>query len=299
MKNVLSLFDGVSCGQIALNRLGIPYDNYYASEIEKDAIKITQKNYPNTIQIGDVFDIDFSLYKDIEIILGGSPCTFWSISQNANNRENTSDGEGFRLFKRFADAKNYYNPKYFLYENNYSIHQDIQNEISKYLGVSPIMINSSLVSCQQRKRLYWTNIPNIIQPEDKHIYVKDIITSEGSEKHFLSDAYLPKINYVKKKSVDTTKPIRIGHVGKGGQGERIYDINGKTVNLMAKSGGMGGKTGLYLIDNRIRKLSPVEAERCQQIPDNYTEGVSDTKRYQAVGNGWSVDVIAHILSFIK
>lgn len=299
MKNVLSLFDGVSCGQIALNRLGIAYDNYYASEIEKDAIKITQKNYPNTIQIGDVFDIDFSLYKDIEIILGGSPCTFWSISQNANNRENTSDGEGFRLFKRFADAKNYYNPKYFLYENNYSIHQDIQDEISKYLGVSPIMINSSLVSCQQRKRLYWTNIPNIKQPEDKHIYVKDIITSEGSEKHFLSDDYLPKINYVKKKSVDTTKPIRIGHVGKGGQGERIYDINGKTVNLMAKSGGMGGKTGLYMIDNRIRKLSPVEAERCQQIPDNYTEGVSDTKRYQAVGNGWSVDVIAHILSFIK
>ena len=286
--NVLSLFDGLSAGQIALNRANIQYENYFASEIDKYAIKVTQANYPNTIQLGDVRNIDLSKLPKIDLLIGGSPCTYWSISKK--DREITSDGLGFELFMYYIKALKVCNPKYFLYENNHSIHQNIKDAISEKLNCEYITINSSLVSGQQRKRCYWTNIPNIKQPNDKNIYVKDILEFEVDKKYYIN------INIQTSKiiSTDTNKPIRIGQIGKGGQGERIYSIDGKSVNLTANGGGRGAKTGLYLINNRVRRLSPAECEKLQTIDENYTNHISDNQRYKCLGNSWTVDVIVHI-----
>ena len=169
--NVLSLFDGISCGQVALQRMGIKVDNYFASEIDKYAIQITQKNYPNTIQLGDVYNIDYSKLPKIDIIIGGSPCTHWSIAKN--DRQVTNEGIGFELFMQYVKAVKICKPKYFIYENNHSIHKNIKMSISEKLGVEFIMIDSALLSAQRRQRCYWTNIPNIIQPINKNILLKD------------------------------------------------------------------------------------------------------------------------------
>lgn len=172
--NVLSLFDGISAGQVALERAGIKVNNYFAAEIDKNAIQVTMKNYPNTIQLGDVFEIDYSKLPKIDIVIGGSPCTYWSIAKN--DRETTSDGEGFKLFMQFVRAIRETKSEFFLYENNYSIHQDIKDAITKELGVVGVMINSALVTAQNRKRVYWTNISEVIrQPEDRKIFLKDVL----------------------------------------------------------------------------------------------------------------------------
>lgn len=172
---VLSLFDGISCGRLALERAGIPVEIYDAFEIDKYAVKVSEKNYPDIVQHGNVFDGDFTRFKGYDLLLGGSPCTYWSVAKK--NREITLDGIGGQLFMQYVRALKESECRYFLYENNYSIHRDIKSEITKRLGVEPIMINSALVSAQQRKRCYWTNIPNVIQPEDKGILLKDIIVS--------------------------------------------------------------------------------------------------------------------------
>lgn len=171
--NVLSLFDGISAGQVALQRAGIKVDNYYASEIDKYAIQVTQKNFPNTIQLGNVFDIDFTKLPRIDIIMGGFPCTNISIAKK--DREVNLEGETGKLFNKIVEAINILKPKYFLVENNHSIHQDVKDAVAQALGVKHIMINSALLSAQQRKRCYWTNIPNVTQPEDKKIRLADII----------------------------------------------------------------------------------------------------------------------------
>lgn len=305
---VLSLFDGISCGMVALERVGIAVERYVAYEIEPNAIKISKKNYPQIEQCGDVFSGDFTKYKDFDLLIGGSPCTYWSISKN--NRETTPNGTGGRLFMQYVRALKESRCKYFLYENNYGIHKNIQDFITAQLGVKPIMINSSLVSAQQRKRLYWTNIPNINQPKDKGIVLADII--EGGlvwqgKSYCLTAAYGNAVFWntmERKQRTMVAEPIRIGKIGKGGQGERIYSVYGKSVVISANGGGGGAKTGLYKIDlpdgdYTIRKLTPIEAERCQTLPDNYTEGISNTQRYKCIGNGWTVDVIAHILGFLK
>lgn len=363
---VLSLFDGISCGMVALERAGIPVDRYVAYEIDKYAIKVSQKNYPQIEQCGDVMKADFKQYKGFDLLIGGSPCTYWSIAKN--NRETTPDGIGGQLFMEYVRALKESECKYFLYENNYSIHKNIKAFISEQLGVEPIMINSALVSAQQRKRCYWTNIPDIEQPQDLGILLQDIIESgiswqdksynyttrcQGATlkdtltKHrhtmiaepiTLSPYVLKKYNeYAKKhdnkipimfnpynckeitdKSPTITawcktstssgvvmfcKPQRIGHIGKGGQGQRIYSVKGKSVTLSANGGGQGAKTGLYKIDlpdgdYTVRKLTPIEAERLQTLPDNYTEGISNTQRYKCIGNGWTVDVISHIFKYM-
>lgn len=290
---VLSLFDGISCGRIALERAGIRVDKYYASEIEQTAIQVTQYHYPDTIQIGNVFDLDFEKLKKIgiDIIIGGSPCTFWSISRR--DRETTCEGFGFELFSKYEEAIKIIKPKYFLYENNYKIANDITNEITKRLGVSPNIINSALLSGQQRYRQYWTNI-NFYYPQDNRICINDIIDIEEEEEDLMYCSKIRKDNYSY-----SSKCIRIGEIGKGGQGERIYSPYGKSVTLTANGGGRGAKTGLYLIGNKVRKLTVLEAERLQTLPDNYTSILkSKTDRYKAIGNGWTVDVIAHILSFL-
>jgi len=289
------LFDGISCGQIALERAGIKVDTYFASEIEQDAINITQHHYPKTIQLGNVFDLDFEYLKtlNIDIIIGGSPCTFWSISKK--DREVTCNGFGFELFSKYSEAIEKIKPKYFLYENNYKISDEITNEISKRLGVQPCVINSALFSGQQRYRQYWTNIPFNILPEDKGISVFSILEKDAQETDLM---YCSKIR--KNHSTYSNKCVRVGEIGKGGQGERIYSVYGKSVTLTANGGGRGAKTGLYLINGKVRKLTCLEAERLQTLPDNYTSILSNkSERYKAIGNGWTVDVIAHILHNIK
>lgn len=351
---VLSLFDGISCGMLALERAGIPVESYDAFEIDKYAIKVSENNYPNIVHHGDVFNGDFTQFKGYDLLLGGSPCTYWSIAKKG--RETTSDGMGFRLFMEYVRALRESECKYFLYENNYSIHQNIKDEISKHLGVQPIMINSALVSGQNRKRCYWTNIPNVTQPEDKGILLADVLENgmpwqdksycmtaryhgaifsntlerkqrtmvavpigaaqrgrytqtgsrskkaEGGTEQFIEIRKDNKSNClttVQKDSLVCT-PVRVGQYGKGGQGQRIYSVVGKSVTLSANGGGQGAKTGLYKIDLPdgdyiIRKLTPIESERLQTLPDNYTAGISNTQRYKCIGNGWTVDVIAHIL----
>lgn len=309
--NVLSLFDGMSCGRIALERANISIDRYYASEIDKYAISITQKNYPDTVQLGDVYDIDYSELPKIDMVIGGSPCTHWSIAKK--DREVTSDGLGFDLFMQFVRAVKETGCRYFIYENNYSIHKDIKHAISEKLGVNEIMINSALVSAQNRKRCYWTNIPGVCQPEDRGILLEDILEEPGVIWHRYNQTIIKDKSYTlgtnpqcltAKTGQTIIRPIRLGEIGNGGQGQRIYSVKGKSVNLTANGGGQGAKTGLYKIDlpdgeYLVRKLTTVECERLQTVPDNYTEGVSNTQRYRMLGNGWTVDVIAHILSFIK
>lgn len=305
--NVLSLFDGISAGRVALERTGIKVDKYYACEIDKYAIQVTMKNYPDTIQLGDVYNIDYSKLCDIDIVIGGSPCTHWSIAKK--DRETTSEGIGFDLFMQYAKAIRELKPKYFLYENNYSIHKDIKEAISEQLGVKPIMINSASLSAQQRKREYWTNIPNITQPENKGVLLKEILESGEpyqNKAHTLTASYNGAViwnSLERSQRSMIAEPVRIGQIGKGGQGDRIYSIQGKSVCLSANGGGRGAKTGLYKIDlpdgdYRIRKLTPIECERLQTFQDNYTEGVSNSQRYKCLGNSWTVDVICHILKHI-
>jgi len=292
---VLSLFDGISCGMVALERAGIPVERYVAYEIEPNAIKISKKNYPMIEHCGDVFKADFTKYKGFDAVIGGSPCTWWSIAQKPGTREKTSSGLGWELFMQFVRAVKESECKYFLYENNASMSDDIKHEITKQLGVEPIMIDSASVSAQRRKRLYWTNIPGVVQPLHKDITVFDILDPGADEINYIDKAVF---NEKAMWRVQSRGPVRVGQINKGRQGERIYSIFGKTVTMMSGVGGLGAKTGLYLIGNTVRKLTIIEAERAQTLSDGYTEGVPVSHRYKAVGNGWTVDVIAHILTFL-
>ena len=315
--NVLSLFDGMSCGRLALGRAGIEVDNYYSSEIDKYAIKVADNNYSQDIQnrLGDVFTINHDKLKDISLIIGGSPCTFWSIARH-KNKEVDNTGVGYKMFMEYSKALKRHNPKYFFYENNFGIHKDIQSEISKELGVDPITINSSLLSAQNRKRLYWTNIPFEII-EDKNIILSDILEDNTSSKLFLQKEY----EIIKKQLSNRKSNLEFlgGIMSKDrwlkgadysrnfSQGNRVYGVSKKSVCLTANGGGLGAKTGLYYmgknIDNisckEIRRLSPLECERLQTLPDNYTSGVSNSQRYKMLGNGWTVDVVAHIFKGLK
>jgi len=323
--NVLSLFNGVSCGRLALERAGISIDKYYSSEIDKYALAVDAKNYPDNIQLGDVtkwreWDIDLT---KIDLIMAGSPCQGFSLA----GKQLAFDDPRSKLFFEFVDILKKVKPKYFLLEN-VKMKKEYQDIISDILGVKPIQINSSLVSAQSRKRLYWTNIPNVKQPEDKKIYLKDVLEQEVEAKYFLSeklvngflnsksvfrDRFKPiedgntksqclTARYFKMGKTDPyimEKPMRLGSFNKGGQGDRVYNKDAKSVTLSAHGGGRGAKTGLYYVENGIRKLTPIECERLQNLPDNWTEGVSNTRRYQCCGNGWTVDVIAHIIRNIK
>lgn len=321
---VLSLFDGISSGQVALERAGIPVKVYYASEIDKYAIQITMKNYPNTIQLGDVTKIDFTQFIDkIDLLIGGSPCQDLSI---AGKREGLS-GDRSGLFYKFVEALETIKPKYFLLENNVGMPKEAYEEISRLMGCYPIEINSALLSAQNRRRFYWTNIGDknynlfgfptcaISQPKDKGILLKDVLESgiapDNKSRCIQSSiGRTTEREYFKKNQGQmVAEPIRIGQIGKGGQGMRIYSVKGKSVALSANGGGWGAKTGLYKIDLPdddyiIRKLTPLECERLQTLPDGYTqygtEGeISNTQRYKCIGNGWTVDVIAYIFGFLK
>ena len=239
------------------------------------------------MQLGDVRNWKEWNLPQIDLLMGGSPCQGFSIQGKKLNFEDPRS----KLFFEFVDILNYYKPKYFLLEN-VRMKQEYQDIISNYLGVEPIKINSALVSAQNRNRLYWTNIPNISQPLDKGIILKDVLDGDDSIENF--------INYFDLMKPVNSKSNRVGIIGKGGQGDRIYTTDKKSVTLMAESGGRGAKTGLYLTGEKtVRMLMPNECERLQNLPDNYTEGVSKAQRYKMLGNGWTVDVITHILSNIE
>lgn len=283
--DVLSLFDGISCGMVAAERAGLKIDNYYAYEIDQNAIKISKKNYPSIVHCGDVITEDFTKYKGIDLIIGGSPCQSLSVITGAN-RTNL-DGKS-RLFFEFARALKESCPKYFLFENVASMNEESKHIISKCLRCEPVYINSENFSAQNRPRLYWTNIPLNNEINICNDVLKDILEDSVDEKYFYNCGY--DFHGEDKHVVATLK------VNTHERLKRVYSKNFKCPTLTCVHGGYQQKK--VYINGRCRKLTPVEYERLQTLPDNYTAGVSDTARYTAVGNGWTVDVIAYILKNI-
>lgn len=412
---VLSLFDGMACGMLAMQKANILVGDYFAYEIDRYAIKTVLHNFPNIKELGNVFDEDFSKYVGVDFLIGGSPCTYWSIAQSPNKRETTASGLGWELFSQYTKALQEAKPKYFIYENNKSMAKAIYESISESFGFEPIMINSALVSAQNRQRYYWVGKRNedgtyskvdIEQPEDKGILLKDIldnstvakpvgttiddkshtikaqyyknsianfITNEGFSASTVAEpaafsmigdlnnrkvgtkdkAYCLAANPSSDMSPRVIEPVTSIQVGalprpngelSKSQAFRIYDINAKSVTLKASGGGAGGKTGLYAIPVEfegdipikaisyangktykvhevkdglitikgkqypiklqdgyyiIRKLTVSECKRLQTVPKWYEFPVSDTQAYKMLGNGWTVDVISHILKCIK
>lgn len=292
--NVLSLFDGMSCGRIALERAGIPVTNYFASEVDKWSIAVAKENYPDTKHIGDVTQVKASELPPIDLLIGGSPCQGFSFAGKQLNFDDPRSALFFEFVRLLRETK----PKYFLLEN-VRMKKEFQDIISQHLGVEPIKINSSLVSAQNRVRLYWTNIPNVTQPKDKGIVLKDILETDvsdefnsgaqklgGKHKNMLNTDYKSQANTIHDK--DGKAPT----ICAGTHGYALGHIQATTI-------GGGHRDNVAVPSPTYRKLTPVEAERLQTVPDNYTSVVSNTQRYKMLGNGWTVDVISHILKNIK
>lgn len=269
--NVLSLFDGMSCGQIALERAGIKVDNYYASEIDVDAIKVTMKNYPSTKQIGSVLDVKASDLPKIDLLIGGSPCQSFSRAGDNSGFDGSS-----KLFWEFVRVLNEVKPTYFLLEN-VIMKKEWEDVITESLGVKPIEITSAKFVPQARRRLYWTNIPNVLQPEQKQYNVQDFIEGEG----FPSSCGIDRV--FKQKQIFNTLTATYWKGIRGSSRPAVSIREG------------------FLDSDREahRMLTPTECERLQTIPIGYTDCVAKTNRYKMLGNGWTVDVIAHIFKNIK
>jgi len=376
--NVLSLFDGMSCGRLALERAGFPITNYYASEIDKYAIQVARDNFPDTIHVGDVTQVMAANFPKIDLLLGGSPCQGFSFAGG----QLAFDDPRSKLFFEFVRLLKELKPRWFLLEN-VPMKQEFQDVISEHLGVKPVRLNSNIVSAQNRDRLYWTNIPVKSFPENKRIYLKDILQDvvEIGEEHYhsmKSVAYMERgndkwkqagsrradgyeqtpeteksftltanmhkgvpYNYFKETrqlSFDFHEPETKSGLIMAGQADlkghdynrRVYHPDGKAPTLAANSGGnlepkimqvprgknQGGikandgkvptiSTSAWEQNNvvtdglRWRKLTPIECERLQTVPDNYTKCVSNTQRYRMLGNGWTVDIICHLLEGMK
>ena len=348
--NILSLFDGMSCGQLALDRAGIHVDQYYASELDKYAIKVTQANWPDTIQLGDVtrwkeWDIDWA---GIDLLIGGSPCQGFSMA----GKQLAFDDPRSKLFFVYVDILNHIkslNPGVKFLLENVKMKNEYLDVITEYLGVEPVFINSALVSAQNRQRYYWANW-EFGQPEDEGIVLADILedgevnnelvfnpaaivgrrlNERGVRDDYNKDVPITQclqvkhnnekmgcLTTVQKDNVispmkpgryplntqkgQNNKPVRLGVINNGGQGDRIYSRDGKAISIGAQSGRTAGH-GNLLVGNQesYRRLTPVECERLQTVPDGYTAHVSNTQRYRMLGNGWTVDVIAHIFEGLK
>jgi len=300
--NVLSLFDGMSGARVALERAGVKVDNYCALEIDKYAIKIAQKNYTDTVQLGSVTDFKSFGGADVDLLIGGSPCQDVSFAGKGKGLA----GERSGLFWEYVRIKKEVNPRYFLLEN-VRMKQEYQDVISETLGVKPIVINSRLVSAQNRLRYYWTNIPFVGMPEDKGIVLKDILEdgvfTDREKAHCLDANYFKggnlKSYFEKHRRQLVFSKDGLCHVAdadlKGNDClKRVYHPDGKAPTLNACTG--GNREPKVLIKNSAwRKLTPLECERLQTYPDGYTEGVSNTQRYKMLGNSFTVDVIAHLL----
>ena len=384
LKVVCSVFDGESCGQLALNRAGIEYEEYNAAEIDPYAIQITQKNFPDTIQLGDVCGVVAKDLPKVDLLLAGSPCQGFSFA----GKQLAFDDPRSALFFEFVRLLRELKPKYFLLENvrmkkeyldiitdqvsSCYTPDEVDDEFVDMFGnvrIEPILINSALVSAQNRLRYYWTNIPNVQQPEDRGIVLRDIL-EDYTDDVYLAGEKLQKnykggnqLNPNYKSQANTIHDIdnKSGTICAGTHGyangyvptpkqvgvavdvnrhdilKRVYSPDGKSPTLNTMGGGnrepkvvTGAWRGRYNKDGsttqklelrkddktntlttvqkdnvvvdqemRWRKLTPLECERLQTIPDNYTEGVSNTQRYKMLGNGWTIDVISHILSNIK
>jgi len=338
--NVLSLFDGMSCGQIALNKLGIKYDNYFASEIDKYAIQVTQKNYPNTKQIGSVVDVKGEDLPNIDLLIGGSPCQGFSFAGKQLN----FDDPRSKLFFEFVRILKETKPKYFLLEN-VKMKKEYYDVITDILEVEPIEINSSLVSAQSRKRMYWTNIPYIVKPKDKNIMLSDIHLSSITAEELLrssikkkdliiwndpdpiegndytvreiwdinedtamihyggvdycseAEVYLSELSIVNKKNINLKQYNNEEFLNPRNFGGKGYiGTNSKSVSLTLPSG-----NNSTLVKTRFgnwRSLTANECEQLQNVPKDYTIGVTNGQRLSMLGNGWTVDVIAHIFKNI-
>lgn len=271
---------------MALERAEIAVDRYVAYEIDKYAIKISKKNYPQIEHCGDVTTADFTQYKGFDLLIGGSPCQSLSIVQS-KTRQNL-DGKS-KLFFEYVRAKEEMQPKFFLFENVASMNDESKKIISDLLGCEPILIDSKLFSAQQRPRYYWTNIPINPLPQECSLVLKDIMQANVDEKYFYD---YPLTNIDMRKQVCAMMDYKNHEMHK-----RIFNPNSKCHTLTTCG---GGNTQKKVLDGgRARKLTPLEYERLQTLPDNYTDCVADSHRYNAIGNGWTVDVIAHILSGLK
>lgn len=402
MAKVLSLFDGMACGMIAMQLSGVEVESYDAYEIDKYAIKTAQHNFPMIKEHGDVFAADFTQYKGVDFLIGGSPCTYWSIAQT-KNRETVASGMGWELFSQYVRALHKAKPKYFIYENNKSMSKAIRASIDETFGFEAVLINSALVSAQNRQRLYWVGKRNddgtyskvdVEQPEDRGILLRDILengtvwqeksynlttrccgaipedtlkrhrhtmVAEPIEPRCVAQrgrypenpksrvAGLPteqmfearqdgKTNTLTTVQKDNlaAEPVRIGAIENDAknpdhdsQQYRVYSPDGKSVTLCGNGGGLGAKTGLYatpvggpdgkawpvyevrdgLITIKgkrypiklqdgyyiIRKLTVRECMRLQTVPELYEFPVSDSQAYKMLGNGWTCEVIAHLI----
>lgn len=254
---MLSLFDGMACGRIALERCGYNVTNYFASEIDKYAMKVAKANYPDIQHLGDVRSVITDDLPDIDLLIGGSPCQGFSFAGRHLNFEDQRS----RLFFEYVRILEETQPRYFLLEN-VRMSKESERVISEFLDCEPITINSNLVSAQNRHRLYWTNIPVDGLPDDKGIKLADIIESGNVDR---DKAHCIDANY-----------------WKGGNLKSYFEKNRRQL-VFGES-----------VDD-YRKLSPIECERLQTVPENYTAHVSNTQRYKMLGNGWTVDVVAHIL----
>lgn len=352
---VLSLFDGMSCSRIALERAGIKVDNYFASEVDKYAIKVTMANYPDTVQLGDARKVKADDLPKIDLLLGGSPCQGFSQA-GKGGKFNDPRSKLFWEYVRVLNECRERNPDILFLLENVRMDKYSEGVISDALGLDPVLINSALVSAQNRERLYWSNIRTeehtmfghlktaILQPEDRGILLKDILEDAGADK---DKAYCIRSNYATGGTYEQYKSrrgkqlvcIQIGEAGPY-QGDRIYSPEGKAPCLAANKGNKSGGSALvsciqigkadlngHDYNRRVyspegkgpslaaksggnlepkvsqdnlhwRKLTPLECERLQTVPDNYTKHVSNTQRYKMLGNGWTVDVIAHIFSFL-
>lgn len=282
---VISVFDGIGCGMVALERAGIPVERYVAYEIEPNAIKISEKNYPMIEHCGDVTTADFTQHKGFDLLIGGSPCQSLSITQ-AQKRTNL-EGKS-KLFFEFVRALEEVKPKYFFFENVASMTEESKQIISEFLGCQPVFIDSADFSAQTRERLYWTNIPVTAYWKDRTV-LGDILQKDVDEKYF----YKCSFDFL---GFDKTV-CAILHINGHDILKRVNSPFAKCQTLTCVSGGNQQKK--VLVDGRCRKLTPIEYERLQTLPDNYTAGVSDSARYTACGNGWTVDVIAHIFTGLK
>jgi site-specific DNA-cytosine methylase len=305
--NVLSLFDGLSCGQIALDNLGIGVDKYFASEIETKAIEVTQKNYPNTVQLGDVKGVYGANLPQIDLLIGGSPCTNLSFLGNQKGLisedldgylQLKAEGHDFGssqsyLFWEYVRLLNETKPKYFLLEN-VKMKKEWQDVITKNLGVQPIEINSSLLTAHTRKRLYWTNIPGITQPEDKGIQLQSILDSGYTEKpksYCLTATYGNACvqNYFIKSERQHKFKEPIKRVK-----NTFYLNDGEVIEIVPKMGANWNRENLNRLKPYVEMLTPEECEKLQGVPVGYTGHVTKGHRYKMLGNGWTVPVIEHI-----
>lgn len=314
---------------VALERCKIPVQQYVAYEIDKNAIAISQKNYPQIIHCGGVRNADLTQYKGFDLLIGGEVHAKGFLLPESSSTLKIREAN---YFFEFVRALREVKPKYFILEN-VKMKQEFSDQISSILGVKPIEINSSLVSAQRRKRLYWTNIPNISIPDDKGILLKDIVHETVGDEIDLEPYKVPFNDSLQILERETASG-KIGYFRTDAQAHRVYSIHNKSVTLLGEAGGGAAKMGQYLfgcitpdrlekrqngqrfndgekfytltamdkhgilIDGYIRKITPIECERLQTLPDNYTAGVSENARYKALGNGFTVDVISHILNHL-